>query len=131
MPHAWRRDFTTALDKLPRGASGISDFSIYFDEAIKQAWTYATLLYGESQVRTGHVLLAMMKTAQLQSILMQMSREFAKVKVEDLTDNFRSSSAARPRKTRRQGRHASRRRRRGRGGRQHQRNSRGEAGGAR
>lgn len=57
-------DFTTALDKLPRGASGISDFSIHFDEAIKQAWTYATLLYGESQVRTGHVLLAMMKTAQ-------------------------------------------------------------------
>ncbi len=81
-------DFTTALDKLPRGASGISDFSIHFDEAIKQAWTYATLLYGDSQVRTGHVLLAMMKTAQLQSILMQISREFAKVKVEDLTDNF-------------------------------------------
>ena len=46
-------DFTTALDKLPRGASGISDFSIHFDEAIKQAWTYATLLYGDSQVRTG------------------------------------------------------------------------------
>ncbi len=81
-------DFTTALDKLPRGASGISDFSVHFDEAIKQAWTYATLLYGDSQVRTGHVLLAMMKTAQLQSILMQISREFAKVKVEDLTDNF-------------------------------------------
>ncbi len=81
-------DFTTALDKLPRGASGISDFSIHFDEAIKQAWTYATLLYGESQIRTGHVLLAMMKTAQLQSILMQISREFAKVKVEDLTENF-------------------------------------------
>ena len=81
-------DFTTALDMLPRGASGISDFSIHFDDAIKQAWTYATLLYGESQVRTGHVLLAMLKTANLQSILMQISREFAKVKVEDLTDNF-------------------------------------------
>ena len=81
-------DFTTALDKLPRGASGISDFSIHFDEAIKQAWTYATLLYGESQVRTGHVLLAMLKTERLQSILMGISREFAKVKVEDLTDNF-------------------------------------------
>ncbi len=81
-------DFTTALDKLPRGASGISEFSIYFDEVIKQAWTYATLLYGESQVRTGHILLAMMKTATLQSILMQISREFAKVRVEDLTDNL-------------------------------------------
>ena len=82
------RDFTAALDKLPRGASGISDFSVYFDEAIKQAWSYATLVYGESQVRTGHLLLAMMKTANLQSILLGISREFAKVKVEDLTDNL-------------------------------------------
>ncbi len=82
------RDFTAALDKLPRGASGISDFSVYFDEAIKQAWSYATLVYGESQVRTGHLLLAMIKTANLQSILLGISREFAKVKVEDLTDNL-------------------------------------------
>ena len=81
-------DFTTALDKLPRGASGISDFSVHFDETIKQAWTYATLQYGESQVRTGHILLAMLKVAALQSILMQISREFAKVRVEDLTENM-------------------------------------------
>ncbi len=81
-------DFTAALDKLPRGASGISNFSVNFDETIKQAWTYATLLYGESQVRTGHLLLALMKTANLQSILLGISREFAKVKTEDLQDNF-------------------------------------------
>ena len=82
------RDFTAALDKLPRGASGISDFSVSFDEAIKQAWSYATLAYGDSQVRTGYLLLAMMKTANLQSILLGISREFAKVKVEDLSDNL-------------------------------------------
>ena len=87
-PSKLASDFTTALDKLPRGASGISNFSIYFDEVIMQAWTYATLLYGESQVRTGHLLLAMMKTAALQSSLLQISREFAKIKVEDLTENF-------------------------------------------
>ena len=81
-------DFTTALDKLPRGASSISEFSIHFDETLKQAWTYGTLLYGDSKIRTGHVLLAMMKVAALQSILMQISREFAKVKVEDLTENM-------------------------------------------
>ena len=86
-------DFTTALDKLPRGAAGISEFSVYFDEAIKQAWTYATLLYGESQVRTGHLLLAMLKTATLQSILLQISREFTKVRVEDLTENFAKLTA--------------------------------------
>ena len=87
-PSRLSADFTTALDKLPRGASGISEFSVHFDETIKQAWTYATLLYGESQVRTGHVLLAMMKVAALQSILLGISREFAKVRAEDLTENL-------------------------------------------
>jgi type VI secretion system protein VasG len=86
-------DFTTALDKLPRGASGISEFSIHFDEAIKQAWTYATLLYGESKVRTGHILLALLKSATLQSIAMQISPEFAKIRVDDLTQNFPKLSA--------------------------------------
>ncbi len=87
-PSKLATDFTTALDKLPRGASGISEFSHYFDEVIKQAWTYATLSYGESQVRTGHLLLAMMKTAALQSILLQISREFSKVRVDDLAENL-------------------------------------------
>ena len=50
-PSRLASDITQALDKLPRGAtSGISEFlGIHFDEAIKQAWTYATLLYGEIQ----------------------------------------------------------------------------------
>jgi type VI secretion system protein VasG len=92
-PSRLATDFTTALDKLPRGASGISEFSIHFDEAIKQGWTYATLLYGESKVRTGHLLLALMKSATLQSIALQISREFAKVRVDDLTENFPKLSA--------------------------------------
>jgi type VI secretion system protein VasG len=92
-PSRLASDFTTALDKLPRGASGISEFSIHFDEAIKQAWTYATLLYGESKVRTGHILLALLKSATLQSIAMQISPEFAKIRVDDLTLNFPKLSA--------------------------------------
>jgi type VI secretion system protein VasG len=49
---------------------------------------YATLLFGESQVRTGHLIVAMMKDDRLKFILPAVSREFEKLKLDDLTDNF-------------------------------------------
>ena len=51
-------DIPAALDKLPRGATAISDFSPHIEELIERGWTLATLMFGEHQVRTGHLLLA-------------------------------------------------------------------------
>src|SRR5271166_3205802 len=81
-------DLTTALDKLPRGATAISDFSPHLEEAVERGWVFGTLLFGESQVRTGHVLVAVVKTPSLRSVLLGMSAEFAKIKPETLTDEF-------------------------------------------
>jgi len=55
---------------------------------VRQGWVYATLLFGESQVRTGHLIVAMMKDDRLKFILPAVSREFEKLKLDDLTDNF-------------------------------------------
>ncbi len=82
-------DITIALDRLPRGATTITSFSPHVDDAIKQGWMYATLLYGESQIRTGHVLIALLKTEHLRNILTGMSAEFAKIDVERLSGSFR------------------------------------------
>src|SRR6476620_9995036 len=48
-------DVTATLDKLPRGATAISDFSPHLEEAVERGWLYASLLYGEPRVRTGHM----------------------------------------------------------------------------
>src|ERR1700742_356100 len=40
-------DITAALDRLPRGATAISDFSPHIEEAIERAWVFATLMFGE------------------------------------------------------------------------------------
>ncbi|KIQ19832.1 ATPase AAA [Variovorax paradoxus] len=82
------KDMTTALDRLPRGATAISDFSPHIENAIERAWTYATLQFGEAQVRTGYILVGMLKTQSLRNPLFNLSRQFEKIKVEDLADNF-------------------------------------------
>ncbi len=87
-PSKLASDLTTTLDRLPRGASSISDLSSHLDEAVERAWSYSSLLYGESRVRTGHVILAMLKVPNLKNALLAISKEFDKVKNEALTDGF-------------------------------------------
>lgn len=82
------KDMTAALDRLPRGATAISDFSPHIENAIERGWTYATLQFGEAQVRTGYLLVGMLKTPSLRNPLMGLSKQFEKVKAEDLADNF-------------------------------------------
>ena len=89
-------DLTAALDGLPRGATSISDFSPHLENAIERAWVYSTLLFKESQVRTGHMVVALLKTQGLRTLLPALSKEFASIKAEDLSDNFAAIVAGSP-----------------------------------
>jgi type VI secretion system protein VasG len=82
------RDVTEALDRLPRGATSITDLSPHIDDAVERAWVWATLKYGDVQVRTGHIVLAMLKTPHLRNVLLAVTREFEKVKADQLADDF-------------------------------------------
>ena len=85
---ALARDVTTALDRLPRGSTSISDFSEHITHAIQQGWVYATLMYGDAQVRSGHLLLALLSTPTLRNALVGISRQFEKIKPDDLADQL-------------------------------------------
>ncbi len=87
-PSKLASDLTAALDRLPRGATSISDFSTHLDDSVERAWAYASLKYGENAIRTGHIILAMLRTPNLEHILRSVSREFEKIKSEQLADNF-------------------------------------------
>jgi type VI secretion system protein VasG len=82
------RDITAALDRLPRGATSISDLSPHIADTVERGWVYGTLLFGESQIRTGHLVVGLLKTPSLRNALISMSPEFDKIKLEQLTDNF-------------------------------------------
>ncbi|WP_415233574.1 type VI secretion system ATPase TssH [Pseudorhodobacter sp.] len=87
-PSNLARDMTRALDALPRGASAISDLSSHLENAVERAWVYGSLKYNSGQVRTGHIVLGMLKTKDMQNILFGVSDEFRKIKADDLADNF-------------------------------------------
>ena len=89
-------DLVGALDRLPRGASAISDFSPQIMDAIEQAYLYATLLYGEYQVRTGYLVIAFLKTDSLRHAFIGLSREFGKIKGEQLSDEFQKIVSGSP-----------------------------------
>ena len=85
---ALARDMTQALDRLPRGSTSISDFSEHIENSIERAWVYATLQFGEAQVRTGYLVLGMLKTNSLRNALLAISRQFDRVKPDDLAEQF-------------------------------------------
>ena len=87
-PAGLARDFTESLDRLPRGSRSISDLSSDVEEASERAWTYATLLFGESQVRTGHLIVGILKTKGLKNALLGISRQFDKIQTDTLTEGF-------------------------------------------
>ncbi len=87
-PSRLARDVTDSLDRLPRGASSISDLSAHIQDSVERAWVWATLKFGDSNVRTGYVVVAILKTPALKNVLTGISKEFDKIKVEQLTDDF-------------------------------------------
>ena len=81
-------DLTRSLDALPRGASSVSDLSSHVEDAVERAWVWATLRFGEPFVRTGHIVVGMLKSPGLRNLLPGISREFAKVRVDTLVDEW-------------------------------------------
>ncbi|MBN2574079.1 MAG: type VI secretion system ATPase TssH [Deltaproteobacteria bacterium] len=95
-PSRLAADMTAALDQLPRGATSISDLSPHIENSVERGWVYGTLLFGESQVRTGHLVVGILATPNLRHVLATMSSEFAKIKLDTLTDRFAQIVAKSP-----------------------------------
>ncbi len=83
---ALAKDLTAALDRLPRGSSSISGIAENIADAIERGWVYGTLLYGDQVVRSGYLLVGMLKTKNLRAALVAISRQFEKIKEAELSD---------------------------------------------
>jgi type VI secretion system protein VasG len=78
---------TAALERLSRGGTRIT-FSQDLREAGERAWVFTTLFFGGGRIRTGHLIVALIKSPGLDKTLKFISQEFAKIDADDLTDNF-------------------------------------------
>src|SRR5258707_3403759 len=83
-PSRVAKDITEALDRLPRGARSLSDLSAHVENTVERAWVYATLMFGEPRVPTGHLIVGMMKTPSLRGALIGISKQFERIKSDTL-----------------------------------------------
>ncbi|MGB2806547.1 MAG: type VI secretion system ATPase TssH [Sedimentisphaerales bacterium] len=98
-PSRLAADMTAELDRLPRGSTSISDLSSHLEESVERGWVFGSLLFGESQIRTGHLIVGILKTSGLKNVLLRVSKEFDKIKLEQLTDNYAKIVAGSPEET--------------------------------
>jgi type VI secretion system protein VasG len=87
-PSRLAKDVTDALDRLPRGATSITDFADHVPSAVERGWVYGTLMFGEGKIRTGHLMVGMVKTPSLRNALVAISRQFERIKADTLSDDF-------------------------------------------
>src|SRR5688572_6474110 len=87
-PSRLAKDMTDALDRLPRGSTSISDLSTHVENAVERAWVYGTLMFGETRVRTGHIIMGLLKTPSLRNALSNISKQFDRVKADALAEDF-------------------------------------------
>ena len=89
-------DVVRSLDSLPRGATAISDLSPHLEQAVERAWVYASLQFGATEVRTGHLVYGMLKTSGLRNLLEAISPEFRKIETDTLAKHFEEAVAGSP-----------------------------------
>ncbi|MDB5815038.1 MAG: clpV [Rhodocyclales bacterium] len=89
-------DMTAALDRLPRGSTSISDLSSNLENAVERGWVYGSLMFKEPQVRTGHLIVGMLKTPSLRNALLGITKQFERIRPDTLTEEFRAIVSGSP-----------------------------------
>ena len=82
-------DLQTAVSGFGANKTEMPGISENIIDALDRSWHYATLLFGETQIRTGHVLAAVLKEAKLARTLQGISKQFKLIDAELLTTEHR------------------------------------------
>lgn len=98
-PSLLAADLQASLDRLPRGASSVTDLSSFVESAVERGWVYGSLMFGGTQVRTGFLIVGLLKTPSLRNVLLGISKQFERIKIDDLTESFGALLAQSPEAT--------------------------------
>ena len=83
-----RKDVLLSIEELPIGSTSISDFSEHIQSLVEHSWIYCSLKFGNSNIRTAHLIYSLLKVPSLTSITNKISNEFLKIKPDSLADEF-------------------------------------------
>ena len=77
-------DATAVVNGFRKNETEMPGISNPVADALDRGWHYATLLFGETQIRTGHLLVGILKSVELRRALIGVSQEFAKLPVDEV-----------------------------------------------
>ena len=77
-------DATAAVNGFRKNETEMPGISNPVADALDRGWHYATLLFGETQIRTGHLLVGILKSVELRRALIGVSQEFAKLPADEV-----------------------------------------------
>ena len=83
-------DVARVVDGFKRNETEMPGVSNTIVDMLDRGWHFATLLFGETQIRTGHLLVAALKANDLRRAFASISTEFGKIAVDRLTDEHRA-----------------------------------------
>src|SRR5690348_1548640 len=89
-------DLTRSLDKLKSGNARTPSFSPSLTDMLSGAWNIGSLDFGSAQVRTGFCILAIAGSGDLSRLMREVTREFQKISVETLHNDFWNIVAGSP-----------------------------------
>nr|WP_249158796.1 type VI secretion system ATPase TssH [Bradyrhizobium tropiciagri] len=83
-------DLAGVINGFRKNVTDMPNFANSVIDILDRGWHYATLFFGETQIRTGHLLVAGLKSNDLRRTLEDISKEFAKINVDALAAEHRA-----------------------------------------
>jgi type VI secretion system protein VasG len=82
-------DVTAVVNGFRKNETEMPAVSNTVMDLLDRGWHYATLFFGETQIRTGHLLVGALQSRELARAFTNVSPEFAKVSIDVLTAEYR------------------------------------------
>ena len=77
-------DITKIVDGFRKNETEMPDVSPQITDVLDRGWHYATLFFGETQIRSGHLLASAYKSRELRRAFQQLSKLFADIDIDQL-----------------------------------------------
>ena len=84
------RDIERVIAGFRQNQTDMPSFADALTDSLDRGWHYATLFFGETQIRSGHLLTGALKDLHLRRALLAISQEFEKVGADALTSEYRA-----------------------------------------
>jgi type VI secretion system protein VasG len=87
-PSRLSRELTSAIDRFKTGNARTPAFSPHLPQLISDAWLIASVDFGATAVRSGHLVLALLGNGELSRLVTQGAKELQLVAVDQLREKF-------------------------------------------